>query len=429
MLSETLTDGSGAPGPPPLGRLLIVHGFLTEEQLQAGLAEHGRTGLPLGQVLISLGFVTKAIIAQALATQAGGLVKTEYGFSTGFAAPEQASPLQFTSAAAPEADPQPVEPASQPEAEIIPLRQEGAPVETPMQIEAPVDVAAPADVEAPAQVESAAHAWSAPPEVTIPAPAPVAEIQPEPIAGIQPEPIAEIQPEPIAEIQPEPIAEEIQPEPIAEIQPEPIAEEIQPEPIAEIQPEPIAEEIQPEPIAEEIQPQPIAEIHTEPIAEEIQPEPAPVASHEQAEAALATAAARIDELQAELREQQRLTEASEAKLAEIALDADAARSGLNAAVQEFNALKQEVAAARQVELELRDENERLASAGPDPTPTRELQVVRMEIASMRNELATVVEALRAVHARLGEHSATAPAPSVPDAPAPAAHTNSLPADG
>jgi hypothetical protein len=343
MLSETLTDGSGTPGAPPLGRLLIVHGFLTEEQLQVGLAEHGRTGLPLGQVLIGLGFVTKAIIAQALATQAGGLVKTEYGFSTGFAASKQTAPLQFASAPAPEADPQPVEPAPQPEAEIIPLRQEDAPVETPMQIEAPAEVAAPA------QVESPAHAWSAPPEVAIPAPAPA---------------------------------------PVAEIQPEPI----QPEPVAEIQPEPIAE---------------------------IQPEPTPVASHEQAEAALATAAARIHELQAQLREQQRLTEASEAKLAEIALDAEIARNGLNAAVQEFNALKQEVAGARQMELELRDENERLASAGPDPTPARELQVVRMEIASMRNELATVVEALRDVHARLGEHSATVPAPPVPDAPAPA----------
>jgi hypothetical protein len=46
MLSETLTNGSGTPGPPPPGRLLVARGFLTEEQLQVGLAEYGRTGLP-----------------------------------------------------------------------------------------------------------------------------------------------------------------------------------------------------------------------------------------------------------------------------------------------------------------------------------------------------------------------------------------------
>jgi hypothetical protein len=374
MLSEVQTDGSAVPGPPPLGRLLIAHGFLTEEQLQAGLAEHGRTGLPLGQVLIGLGFVTKAVIAQALATQAGGLVKTEYGFSTGFASSEPApAPVQFSGLRTAEAAPQPVEPAPQAQADIIPLRQDAAPDETPLPIETPafaedVQIETPADV-APAQVDAPAQTWSAPPEVTLPivpapAPAPVTEVQPEP------EPVAQIQPEPepLAEVQPEP-------EPVAEIQPEP-------EPVAEIQPEP------------------------EPVAE-VQLTPAPAESYEQAEAALATAAARIDELQAELREQRRLTEAFEAKLAEIALDAETARHGLIAGVQELHSLRQEVAAARQIELE-----------SPDQTPARELQVVRMELASMRNELATVVEALRAVHVRLGEHSTTVPAPPVPDAPAP-----------
>ena len=366
MLSEVQTDGSVMPGPPPLGRLLIAHGFLTEEQLQVGLAEHGRTGLPLGQVLIGLGFVTKAVIAQALATQAGGLVKTEYGFSTGFAVPEQVAPLPFTVAAPPEAVPQAVEAAPHPEAEVIQLRQEDVPVEPGLQIETPAYTEASlseAAAEPQGQIEAPAEAWSSPPEVTLPtvpapAPAPVAEVQPEPVAEVQPEPVAEIQPEPVAEIQTEPVAQ-------------------------------------------------------------VELGPTPVASHEQAEAALATAAARIAELQAELREQQRLTEASEVKLAEIALDAETARNGLNATVQEFHSLRQEVAASRQAELELRDENERLASETPDPTPARELQVVRMEIASMRNELATVVEALRAVHARLGEHSTTVPAPPVPDVPAPA----------
>jgi DNA repair exonuclease SbcCD ATPase subunit len=72
---------------PPLGRLLVERGHVTEEQLQTALDEHARTGLPLGQVLISLSYVTAATVAQALATQQGGLVKTEYGLATGFGTP------------------------------------------------------------------------------------------------------------------------------------------------------------------------------------------------------------------------------------------------------------------------------------------------------------------------------------------------------
>jgi DNA repair exonuclease SbcCD ATPase subunit len=72
---------------PPLGRLLVERGHLTEEQLQTALDEHTRTGLPLGQVLISLSYVTATTVAQALATQQGGLIKTEYGLSTGFGTP------------------------------------------------------------------------------------------------------------------------------------------------------------------------------------------------------------------------------------------------------------------------------------------------------------------------------------------------------
>lgn len=72
---------------PPLGSLLVERGLITDEQLQQALAEHGRTGLPLGQVLISLSYATAATIAQALATQQGGVVRTEFGLSTGFGTP------------------------------------------------------------------------------------------------------------------------------------------------------------------------------------------------------------------------------------------------------------------------------------------------------------------------------------------------------
>jgi hypothetical protein len=73
--------------PSPLGQLLVERGHLTDQQLEAALAEQGRSGLPLGQVLIGLSYVTAATIAQALATQQGGLVKTEFGLSTGFGTP------------------------------------------------------------------------------------------------------------------------------------------------------------------------------------------------------------------------------------------------------------------------------------------------------------------------------------------------------
>jgi len=72
---------------PPLGSLLVERGLITDDQLQHALAEQGRTGLPLGQVLISLSYTTAATVAQALATQQGGVVKTEFGLSTGFGTP------------------------------------------------------------------------------------------------------------------------------------------------------------------------------------------------------------------------------------------------------------------------------------------------------------------------------------------------------
>ena len=68
----------------PLGRLLVERGLLAEEQLTFALAEQKRKGKPLGHVLVDLGFVPETTVAQALATQHGGVVKTEYGFATGF---------------------------------------------------------------------------------------------------------------------------------------------------------------------------------------------------------------------------------------------------------------------------------------------------------------------------------------------------------
>ena len=129
------TADAAAPGPvaetPPLGELLRERGLLTEEQLHTGLAQHQWSGRPLGEVLIALGFVSESTIAQALATQHGGLLKTEYGFATGFDMSLRAGPTEAPPVSPPSAQVLPplttvLEAAPEPEpaaANVIPLHQ------------------------------------------------------------------------------------------------------------------------------------------------------------------------------------------------------------------------------------------------------------------------------------------------------------------
>jgi phage shock protein A len=85
----------------PLGALLASRGHITEEQLELALTEQKATGRPLGEIIVARGFAPPPTVAQALATQHGGLLKTEYGFATGWGggvapdagqAPAQAAP-------------------------------------------------------------------------------------------------------------------------------------------------------------------------------------------------------------------------------------------------------------------------------------------------------------------------------------------------
>jgi hypothetical protein len=62
---------------------MVDEGFLTLDQLSAALAEQDRSGRPLGKVLVALGFVSEGAVANALAEQHGGLLKTEFGISAG----------------------------------------------------------------------------------------------------------------------------------------------------------------------------------------------------------------------------------------------------------------------------------------------------------------------------------------------------------
>jgi type IV pilus assembly protein PilB len=55
----------------PLGALLIDEGLLTEVQLDAALAEQGRSGKPLGRLLIESGTISEAELVRTLARQVG----------------------------------------------------------------------------------------------------------------------------------------------------------------------------------------------------------------------------------------------------------------------------------------------------------------------------------------------------------------------
>ena len=71
-------------GPAPLGAILVQRGVLTEEQLAFALDEQKRTGEQIGEVIVRLGLALAPSVAQALATQHGSPLKTEYGYAVGF---------------------------------------------------------------------------------------------------------------------------------------------------------------------------------------------------------------------------------------------------------------------------------------------------------------------------------------------------------
>jgi len=66
-----------------LGQILVEEGLLTVDKLEEALKQHERTQRPLGEVLVELGMVSPGAIANALAEQHGGLLRTEYGISAG----------------------------------------------------------------------------------------------------------------------------------------------------------------------------------------------------------------------------------------------------------------------------------------------------------------------------------------------------------
>lgn len=77
-------------------------GLLTEEQLEHALTVQESTGRPLGEVIVTLGYASPGAVANALAEQYGGTLRTEYGVSAGLGRPrsdQQVSPLRPAQAA------------------------------------------------------------------------------------------------------------------------------------------------------------------------------------------------------------------------------------------------------------------------------------------------------------------------------------------
>jgi hypothetical protein len=127
------------PGPAPLGAILVQRGVLTEEQLAIALDEQKRTGEHIGEVIVRLGLALASSVAQALATQHGSLLKTEYGYAVGFGGPTPPA----------SADPPPVSPvlalkspATAPAASALRVAESPEVAPTPTPVSAPAATAA-----------------------------------------------------------------------------------------------------------------------------------------------------------------------------------------------------------------------------------------------------------------------------------------------
>ena len=56
-------------GRRSIGEILLEHGYVTKEQVDAAVAEQAQSGRPLGQILVESGTITRLELASALAEQ------------------------------------------------------------------------------------------------------------------------------------------------------------------------------------------------------------------------------------------------------------------------------------------------------------------------------------------------------------------------
>jgi hypothetical protein len=224
---------------PQIGRILIAAGLLTEDQLSEALEEQAQTSRRLGEIIVQRGFISGPALANALAEQHGGVLKTEYGYATGLggevakraaaAEPAPAEPepplprLRTVSVPMEEvaAEPEP-EPAPEPEPVVEPVPEPAPEPETeqplPPAAEQPAAPAAPAPTEPErderdeliaslrlqldvqqAELVALREALERERARSQPAPEPVQEQKPEPEVDPEPEPEVQAEPEPTAE--------------------------------------------------------------------------------------------------------------------------------------------------------------------------------------------------------------------------------------
>ncbi|HZB23482.1 MAG TPA: hypothetical protein VE444_06510, partial [Gaiellaceae bacterium] len=67
----------------PLGEILLEWGLLSDEQLQAALAEQRTSGKRLGEVLVDSGLVPRDVLVSVLLEQCGLEEETQQGFGSG----------------------------------------------------------------------------------------------------------------------------------------------------------------------------------------------------------------------------------------------------------------------------------------------------------------------------------------------------------
>ncbi len=108
-------------GRRSIGEILLEHGYVTQEQVDAAVAEQAQTGRPLGQILVESGSITRLELASALAEQwsdSGAPIAPPVGLSLSGTVPGL-EPLEGAAAALPAPLPIPGQPDLAPRLEAV----------------------------------------------------------------------------------------------------------------------------------------------------------------------------------------------------------------------------------------------------------------------------------------------------------------------
>src|ERR671935_638080 len=266
-----IVDAAQLPAPQ-LGRILIAARLLTEEQLAEALEEQSQTGRRLGEIIVQRGFISGPALANALAEQHGGVLKTEYGFASGLGGDAARRAASEASGGIPVPQLRPPDPA--PIAQLRTVDADPAPA-TPEPEDEQTAAEKPSEQEPVQEQQPQPPAPSLVPPVRADQPDPA---QPFPLlrTAETAEPIVEAPPPPAPLEASEPVG---QPEPVHELSalstPEPDSDPGPAAPEPEVE-QPVAEQpLEPEPVDEQQPPaRSVVPAAPEPTRPE-QPDPAP----------------------------------------------------------------------------------------------------------------------------------------------------------